>query len=332
MSAPDDDALLRHDTPVDGLSLAPEEVQGALARARVALAAAFGLEGPYAVWETLRAEQQAARARLAQERRRLDEQGAFLVGAVRAARVEGGGEGAAQGAATLARSAGALPSSGGAASEALATAQADTYLREGSARLAQARAELEASSAASDAAFASALAAAQQEVTGHLARLDQTVRPKLVLMLRALAGDRRILHVERLSADAAVHLAWVLTGKLPSRHGFAFDDSTDDVLAAPSVLYPEEGVLPETARPTPAQLRSLLEGAHPVLPMKGMIPFLLPGGALIRLLQRGPVMELELADAEAFRSVLTVEEAERIAGHFVALRLQGRLELELAGG
>jgi hypothetical protein len=50
------------------------------------------------------------------------------------------------------------------------------------------------------------------------------------------------------------------------------------------------------------------------------------------MLQRGPVMEVELADGAAFRNILSREEAERFAGHLLRLKLEGKLELEIEAG
>jgi len=64
-----------------------------------------------------------------------------------------------------------------------------------------------------------------------------------------------------------------------------------------------------------------------VLPLKGMLPMRLP--LMIRLLERGPVMEAELADGTSFRNLLSREEAEKIAGHLLKMKLEGWLQLEL---
>jgi hypothetical protein len=74
---------------------------------------------------------------------------------------------------------------------------------------------------------------------------------------------------------------------------------------------------------------------HGVFPSKGMIPFRVPqpaGTIHVRFLQRGPVAEAEVADGEGWRSVLTVEEAEVIAGWLIKLQLEGKLSVSLARG
>jgi hypothetical protein len=155
-------------------------------------------------------------------------------------------------------------------------------------------------------------------------------------MIRTLSAERRILHIARLPPEEAVLLAWVLLEKLPSRYDFLFDDSTDDAnLPLPS-LFAEEGVSSGHIRPTVTQLQALLAQPGEVLPIKGVVPFFVPRseGApqLTRLVERGPVMEAEIADEDAFRNVLSREEAERIAGFFLRLKLQNRLEIELTNG
>ena len=141
---------------------------------------------------------------------------------------------------------------------------------------------------------------------------------------------------ERVSPDEAVLLLYALTGRIPSRYGFLFDDSTDDVMQPPQPLYPEEGVSPEQTRPDAAALRALVEAAHSVLPVKGFIPLQVPradgGHDFVRLLQRGPVMEAELQDGAGFRSLLAREEGERIAGYLLRLKLTKKIELEISAG
>jgi hypothetical protein len=83
-------------------------------------------------------------------------------------------------------------------------------------------------------------------------------------------------------------------------------------------------------------LRERLTGTRDALPVKGIIPFFLPraGGpaSLLRLVERGPVMEVELADGEGWRNLLAADEAEALAGWLIKLKLEGRVELELSRG
>jgi hypothetical protein len=53
------------------------------------------------------------------------------------------------------------------------------------------------------------------------------------------------------------------------------------------------------------------------------------GGAVARLVERGPVMEAEIAEASGFRNILTRDEAEQIAGYLLKLKLDGAIDLEL---
>ena len=70
-----------------------------------------------------------------------------------------------------------------------------------------------------------------------------------------------------------------------------------------------------------------------MLPLKGFLPVFVPrpggGEDFFRLLQRGAVLEVELAEGEGFRGMLTREESERFAGHLLRLNLHGRLVLEV---
>jgi hypothetical protein len=73
-----------------------------------------------------------------------------------------------------------------------------------------------------------------------------------------------------------------------------------------------------------------------VLPIKGFLPLFVPrpegGEHFFRLLQRGPVMEVEVAEGEVFRNILSREEAERFAGHLLRLKLEEKIELEIEAG
>ncbi|MBK7863326.1 MAG: hypothetical protein IPJ65_32945 [Archangiaceae bacterium] len=267
-----------------------------------------GIEAAYERWQELREHHRAALARLDDERRKLDQQGEFVLGAVRAAR---------DGASAPAPHDAALQPRGG----------LDDFLGEASKKLEQARRELEAAAQASAAKWEESFAAVRAEVRQRVQRQLELVRPGVRLRLRALAGDQRILHVDRPGADEAVLLCFLFTGKLPSRYGFLFDDSTDDLREAPPTLYAEEGVLPAHVRPDAHALEALLEQKGEVIPLKGMLPLRLP--TLLRLLERGPVMEVEVQDGAGFRNVLQREEAERIAGHLLKMKLEGWLQLEL---
>jgi hypothetical protein len=130
-------------------------------------------------------------------------------------------------------------------------------------------------------------------------------------------------------------LCLLLAGALPTRHGFLGDDSTEDVLQEPSPLYPDEDVAPEAIRPASPALASRFDPASDFVPVKGFIPLRVPrseGAAFYRLKSRGPVLEVEAMDGEGFTPLLPKDEAERIAGHLLRLKLEGKLELEIDAG
>lgn len=291
-------ALQRRDTPVDVPSphvtaprpLGPPQ-EAALVRAET-------IEAGYESWQELRENHKAALARLADERRKLEQQGEFILGAVRAA------------------SDGSSPGNG-----------LDEFLTDASKKLEQAKKELEAAAEASAAKWEETFAKVRGEIKGRVQRQLKLVKPRLRLRVRTLAGDKRILHVDRPGADEAVLLCFLFTGKLPSRYGYLFDDSTDDLRETPPTLYAEEGVLPAHVRPDPHGLQLLLDDKSEVIPLKAMLPLRLP--TLLRLVERGPVMEVEVGDGTAFRNVLAKEEAEKIAGHLLKMKLEGWIELEL---
>lgn len=304
-----------HDTPKDlPAVVAPasgrESPHAALARLRTL----ENLETAYEVWLQLKLEHSAARLRFQEERERLDQQGAFLVGAVRAAGVE--------------------PRPG--SEPGIMPAGADSFLRGAEARLAQAREELARKEADSEAFYQQAFAEIRSTLTDRIRRYLGASRPSLQLLLRKVGATRSILHVARVGQDEALLLCFLFTGRIPSRYGFLFDDSTEDVSLAPAPLYPDEGLTPRDTRPDPTALEARLGVPGEVLPLKGFLPVFVPrpagGEDFFRLLQRGPVMEVEMADGAEFRNILSREEAERFAGHLLRLKLEGKIELEIEAG
>ncbi|MBL8954083.1 MAG: hypothetical protein JNK82_25125 [Myxococcaceae bacterium] len=311
-------ALARRDTPVDVVPVAHVPVPHVTAprplgppkveTSELALRSET-IEAAYETWQEHREHHRAALTRLEEERRKLEQQGEFVLGAVRAARDASGPQGEGNGAALAAAS------------------PLDAYLTESSQKLEQAKRELEAAASASAAKWEETFARIRAEVRVRVQRQLALVKPRLVLRVRALAGDKRILHVDRPGPDEAVLLCFLFTGRLPSRYGYLFDDSTDDLRESPPTLYAEEGVLPAHVRPDAHALEQLLETKTEALPLKGMLPMRLP--SLLRLIERGPIMEAEVADGVGFRNVLSRDEAERIAGQLLKMKLEGWIQLDL---
>ncbi len=312
---------LRRDTPVDtpavleaaalpGAVEADAAAQAALAR----LGRLETVEAAFEAWEELRAERRALLARLDEERKHLQEQGDFMVGAVKKARVL-----VEPGSAALA------PVTG-----------LDGFVTQADHALVEARRSLEARQAEVTERLGRGLDSVRAEVRTRLERALAHARPKLKLMLRTLAGGQRIVHLGRPSEEEAPMLMLAFTGRVPTRYGFLFDDSTDDPVRGPPSLYPDEGVEEAQVRPDAAALRERVRSGGEALPVKGIIPVLVPvegaGERLVRFVERGPVMEAELADGAAWRNLLSTEEAEALAGWLLKLKLEGKVELELARG
>lgn len=277
------------------------------------------LEGLYQRWEALRLERDEAAREHARAQRRLEEQGAFLLGTVRAA-----GEQDPEG----------IPDPTGAALQPSGTLA--HFVGEAEARLSRSRVELDAASGARRTDLEAQLRGAASEVVDALGRYQSLTSPRLTLLRRPVPGGRAILHLERPSPDAAVLLTRLLSGKVPTVYGFLFDEATDDPQREPPSLYAHEGIAPERTRPTPAEWRALLSGEERMhLPLRGVIPFFVPtpgGQALAQWRLRGPVLELEWETEDGFRSLLSAAEAEWAAGTLLRLQLAGLLELELAAG
>lgn len=295
------------------------------------------LSAAYDAWRELTVEHAARCAALAKERRGLDEQGRFLVGAVKSAAQTGGqplpepSAVAPQG--REQRESGSGPSALSSAPK-VETGLSD-FLHQAEARLEAARVELEARSAAVQSAFAAAEAELEALILERTARFVGASRPRVSLSVHSPLPGKKLLHAARLSGDEPVLLLFALTGRIPSRHGFLFDDTTDDVQRPPPPLYAERGVAESEVRPSARQLRERCREVAPVLPVKGFVPVFVPspeGERFYRFLQRGAVMEVELQDGEDFRSILTEAEAELFAGFLLRKKLEGALELELRAG
>jgi hypothetical protein len=301
----------------------PGDDPGASAAQALTLARALEtIEAAYAAWDELRAARALSRQHFRDERRRLDEQGELLVGAVRAAALGGGARPPPEGMAPDA----VVPAD----DPAIARLLADSRERLDGAKARLTRDE-EASSTALDRAEREVRALAHDRVEARTLRSPPRVR----LLPRSLGERTRILHLERPSSDDAVCLFFALSGRIPSRYAAPFDDAVDDVLAAAPLVYAEEGVGEADVRPTPARLHELLQGLPEVWPVKGALVHVLADVApprLARWVTRGPVLEAELEDGAGFRNVLSREEAERITGALLALQLAGRLTIELGRG
>jgi hypothetical protein len=312
--------------PVERTGSVPEgAVASAEAVTRGALARVRGLETlepAYDAWLELRVAYAAARVRFQEERERLEQQGSFLVGAVRAANQE--------------RAASVEPAP--AAEPALTSVDAPMrdFLRQAEEKLARAREVLAKDEADSEARYQAAFEEIRSTVKDRVRRYLAGSPPRLRLLLRKVGSTRAILHVERVGGDAPVLLLYLFAGRIPSRYGFLFDDSTEDVSLPPAPLYPDEGVVLGEVRPEAPALVARVRAPGDVLPVKGFLPVFVPrpegGEDCFRLLQRGPVMEVEVAEGPGFRGVLTREESERFAGHLLRLKLEGRLELEVEAG
>ncbi|WP_342381144.1 hypothetical protein NVS55_15840 [Myxococcus stipitatus] len=299
-----------------GGALGPVGAAGGPEAALARLRALETLESGYEAWLELKVEHAASVARFREERERLNQQGSFLLGAVRAAGLEP----------VASEVPGLVP----------AQASAGDFLRDAEERLSKTREALAAREAESEAGYATAFDELRGTLKDRVQRYLAAQRPHLTLLLRRVGTERSILHVGRVTGDTPVLLCQLFTGRIPSRYGFLLDDSTEDVSLAPAPLYPDEGVAPEHVRPDARALAELVRGAKEVLPLKGMLPLSVPrpggGEDFFRLLQRGAVLEVEVAEGTAFRNVLGREEAERFAGHLLRLKLAGRIELDIEPG
>lgn len=304
-------ANLPHDTPVDVPAVTGTMIEHApqvtTSSAESSLAArSETIEAAYDAWDELRSELASVKTVFAAERARLDEQGTLLIGAVQTA---------------------IAPTSS--PSGLVHRTQLSSLAEEARQGLDAARADLEHRFSEATNALTDAIEQVVQEVQGRVSRQLVHAPPKLELMVRALPQGRRILHLRRLRPDEALTFLFAVSGRVPTRYGFLFDGSTDDATLPPPTLYAEEGIT--DVRPKAAELASQLSARARIWPVKAMIPMPAPFG-LVRWLERGPVMEAELADGDGFRNLLTQAEAEQVTGALLTLKLEKKLELELVRG
>lgn len=263
------------------------------------------IEAAYDAWDELRAELAQVRSTFAAERARLEQQGQLLLGAVARVVPSAGGEGLTR------------------------RSELEALSLEAQRGLTAARADLDRRSTTAERELLESIDRVKAEVRTRVARQAATMKPSLELMIRVLPQDRRMLQLRRPSPDDAVTLLYAMTGRVPTRYAALFDDSTDDVLLPPQWLYADLGH--RDLRPRPAVLREWLEAAPEFWPVKTMLPMVSELG-LSRWVARGAVLEAELADGDAFRALLSVEEGEQLTAGLLRLKLAGRIGLELVRG
>jgi hypothetical protein len=284
----------------------------------------------YELWLEAQLERASAAAALADERRKIAERADIAVKSLEAAQqfegkaADGKGKKGKKGKAK------------GKAGKKQALARADPL----EAVVAEARKKAEAMVRDTQKTLAEALERAEVEVTRRegeihalITRVLKVVRPRLRVKVIPVAGGRAIVQAERLGEDEAVllHAAWN-QGRIPSRHGFFSDDTTEDALQAPPRLYAEMGVA--EVRPG-ADLEEALydDPARKIVPAKGFIPLRLETNPWprFRLVNRGPVGEFECREdlARSYEHVMTRVHAELLAGWIIHLKMSGRLDAEV---
>ncbi len=211
---------LPHDTPVDTPAVTGIERSAPPPLAR----RAETLEAAYTAWAELEAERSALVKTFAAEAEQLEQQGSLFLGAVNAV---GPSQASSDQPAALVRQSNL---------EQLAT--------EARKRLEASKVDLDQRVQREQQRLTEAIAVTVAEVRARVARRLAHARPSIELMVRVLQGDRRILHVRRLTPDDAVTLVFASSGRIPSRYGFLFDDSTDDATLPPPTLYGEPGIAP----------------------------------------------------------------------------------------
>lgn len=246
-------------------------------------------------------------ARLADERRRLDEKASYLLGSLEAAR-------------------GFLGEAGeGASLEALST--------QARGELESARAELEAWAEVEQALLEDARTRAEAGVLERIEAWQAHRRPELRVRVARLAGHRRVVHVDRPEADDALLLCALLAGRPPSRPDFLEDDAVDEVDGPVHLAAGEAGIDPAAVHAAGADAEdALARGEARLLPIRAHVPVRLPGDPWprLRLRTRGPVLELESREAgAAYDHLVPSAHAESFTGWLVSLQVRGLLQVDV---
>lgn len=267
---------MRRDTPRDELPAAPERAEPA--DALQALGMGQTLEAAYGIWEDLRREHAGRRLAIAQEEHRLESEGRFLLGAVRAAGHLPPGQALAAAPADHARLVPTDPSS------------LETFLHEAESRLLEARASLRSRAESEEHSFQTALEGLERGVEERVRRYASQAPPSLLLWRRPVGADRAVLHLKSVSADTAVVLLHLATGRIAFRYEFLADDTTDAPDRNPPPFYGMEGALGEDLRPSPRRFPERVRPAGRVSPVKGFLPIFVagPGRDFLPLPPAGP--------------------------------------------
>ncbi|MDR0965385.1 MAG: hypothetical protein LBM75_02575 [Myxococcales bacterium] len=292
------------------------DVQEALVR----LSAATLLEDLYDARVRLcRARADAADAR-EQERLRLEKKAGIFLNAVASAKALGERPSSTEVSSIQPSSAGADPY----------TAFLDTAKLE----LDGARAALAARAKREMAFFEAAIAQASEAITAHADALLDGHAPVVNLSIQPVGATSATAWIDRPSGDDAVLLYLLLTdGFLPTRYDALFDDAIDDLALAPATFFAEEGFTPRPASLEEAEALSFAEGRR-FIPYKAMLPFRLPGRDFprLRFVNQGPILQLVARVSSAsprYEPLMPLEMAEAVAGLFIRLQVEKRIELRL---
>jgi hypothetical protein len=177
---------------------------------------------------------------------------------------------------------------------------------------------------------------ASQEIEQEIVRrIDKTllaVRPKLRLSIHHIGQEHCVLQFERIDELTSVLLSRLVSGKIPTRHAFFFDDSVSQAGGAAELTYAELPACAPIQQPPWPFIRALVsDEARLSAPWKGQIPILCEGDVLWMLKPKGIVMEVEQVSMEEAQAsaVLEVAKAQRVVAYFFKWMHEGKMELQL---
>jgi hypothetical protein len=272
----------------------------------------------YEAWLALRLERASARAALTREQEQLTRKADYLLKTVAAARDLPAAPGPK---ATSGKGRGLVQVDPLAAFHAEAQKELDAAGK----ALRQRAVREEKSARAQDARVRKALL---QRADAHLA----IHKPRLAVTAHPVGSTQVMLELARFGDEDAVLLTRLLHGRLPTRWGFFADDTTEDLARGPARFYADEGVT--ALHPADADAEdSVLHGAGDFLPVRGLIPFSVPGKPWprFRLVHHGPIAQVEARRVGAgYAQLMPREDGELFTGHLLRLKLAGKLELTLA--
>lgn len=208
----------------------------------------------------------------------------------------------------------------------------EAFLNSAKAELEETRARLDVQVIQEKAFFEAEMSRVSDAIVERVCSLLDQYAPLVVFSIQPVGPASAVAWMERPTGDEAVLLYFLLTGgHLPTHYDALFDDAFDDMTLEPPTFFEEEGY---PARPVSLEEAESL--GHPearvFVPFKAMLPFQVPGLDFprLRFVNQGPVLQLVAREASgSYAPLMSLETAEAVAGMFIQLQIEKRIELKL---